>query len=56
MGSWEPNNMIMVVIYYSPPVSYLAQREEGGLVLPEERGGEPLRPLYCWFSVSLFMR
>ena len=29
---------------YSPPVSYLAQREAGGLVLPEERAHEPLSP------------
>ena len=26
----------------SPPGSYLAQREAGGLVLPEERAHEPL--------------
>ena len=39
--------------HFSPPVSYLAQREAGGLVLPEERAHEPLSPLVLISCLSL---
>ena len=37
----------MYFYYHSPPVSYLAQREEGGLVHPEVGREKPIVRLLC---------